>query len=324
VPEAAILGIAVASASILAANTIPPELSPKVSGEAVLQRAGRACLDHLLANEQAARLGDAEGIHQMRVAVRRLRAILFLFSPCLPKEPRRSASNELRWFANALGAARNLDVFVTDLLTPAKAALPKASELERLAIASEKRRRIAHGTARKAIGSARYAASVRTLMSWFNERQWRRASECEELMQPIGKLAPILLQRCRHKFNQRSKRFARQSETERHRLRVALKRLRYATELLAGLYDSQEVGRFIRRLKQLQDELGYINDVQTAHELLSQLAEPSAPETGIAYAGRRILAWHKLRLSDNEPKLRRHVRQLRQVEPFWDAKLRAS
>ena len=319
-PEAATLGIGVGSAAIVAANTISPELSPQLSGEAVLQRAGRACLDHLLSNEQAARQGHAEGIHQMRVAVRRLRAILFLFSRCLSKEPRRSASNELRWFANALGAARDLDVFVTELLTPAKAALPEASEFERLAVASEKRRRIAHATARKAIESARYTASVRRLMSWFNERQWRSASDCKELMRPIGELGPILLERCRHKLTQRSKRFATQSEAERHWLRIALKRSRYATELLADLYDLQEVGRFIRRLKRLQDDLGYINDVQTAHEIVTELTDPTALGTGVAYAGHRILAWHKRRLSDNEPQLRRHVRQLRQAKPFWHSK----
>jgi CHAD domain-containing protein len=85
-------------------------------------------------NKEAGRAGDPEGIHQMRVAVRRLRGILSAFAPLLPPEHRRWASNELRWFADVLGEARNLDVLAAELLGPARVALPAASEFERLII----------------------------------------------------------------------------------------------------------------------------------------------------------------------------------------------
>ena len=65
--------------------------------------------------------------------------------------PRRSASNELRWIADALSEARNLDVFASALLAPARAALPWSSELERLAMAIDRRRQTAHAAARTAI-----------------------------------------------------------------------------------------------------------------------------------------------------------------------------
>jgi CHAD domain-containing protein len=84
----------------------------------VLQQAGRACLDHLGRNEQAALAGDAEGIHQMRVAVRRWRAPLSAMAPFVPSGPRRRASNELRGVADALSEARNLDVFTSAVLAP--------------------------------------------------------------------------------------------------------------------------------------------------------------------------------------------------------------
>jgi len=109
----------------------------------VLQRAGYACIDHLARNELAARAGEAEGIHQMRVAVRRWRATLSAMAPLMLDAPRRKASNELKWIADALGEARNLDVFSSALLATARAALPMASELERLAMAIERRRQTA-------------------------------------------------------------------------------------------------------------------------------------------------------------------------------------
>ena len=86
----------------------------------MLQRAGYACLDQLGRNEQAARTGDAEGIHQMRVSVRRWRATLSALAPFMPEGSRRSASNESRWVADALSAARNLDVFASAMLAPAR------------------------------------------------------------------------------------------------------------------------------------------------------------------------------------------------------------
>ena len=72
----------------------------------VLQRAGSACLDHLACNEQAAGAGDAEAIHQIRVAVRRWRATLSALAPIMSKESRRRASDQLRWIADALSEAR--------------------------------------------------------------------------------------------------------------------------------------------------------------------------------------------------------------------------
>jgi len=154
--------IASASCQAQAAHSAAPGPAPQLSGEMVLQRAGQACLDHLMRNEQAACTGDAEGIHQMRVAARRWRATLSALAPFVPPGARRSASNELRWIAEAL----SVDVFASSVLAPARAALPAASEFERLAMAIDRRRQTAHAAARTAISSARYSASMGALANW--------------------------------------------------------------------------------------------------------------------------------------------------------------
>ncbi|MGC2411817.1 MAG: inorganic triphosphatase, partial [Stellaceae bacterium] len=102
----------------------PFALDPTLSAEAALQRIGRASLDQIVRNEAAIFAGRADGVHQMRVAVRRLRAILSGFRKMLPPEERRWASDELRWLAGALGEARNIDVFESALIHPAREALP--------------------------------------------------------------------------------------------------------------------------------------------------------------------------------------------------------
>ena len=83
-----------------------------------------------------------------------------------------------------------------------------------------------------------------------------------------------------------------------------------------GVGRSKTVG-FIRRLKQLQDDLGDLNDVRVARVIVASLADPNAPNTGIDHAGRRIIAWHKRRLARTEPTLKRRLRQLFKTKPFW-------
>jgi triphosphatase len=296
------------------------DLHGSLSGETVLRRIGRACLDHLLRNEDAALAGDGEGIHQMRVAVRRLRAMLSAFAPLLPREQRRWASGELRWFGDALGEARNLDVFTATLLPHGRAALPVASEFERLARAAERRRDVARREVVKAIRSNRYTETLLELLRWFDGQSWREGAD-PALQQPVDTLASALLDRCRDKAVRRAKGFAEQSAKKRHRLRIALKQLRYAAELLGGLYDPTETKHFVQRLKRLQDDLGDANDVRVGRDIVDALAPPvtgrSRRTTGIAHAGHRLIAWHKRRLEKDEPALREHLDALLAARLFW-------
>jgi len=300
-------------------HATPLHLDPGLSGEAVLLRAGRACLDHMRDNEEAALSGDIEGIHQMRVAVRRLRAILSAFAPLLPKEPRRWASNELRWFVDILGKARNLDVFDASLLQPARAALPDTAGFERLAMATGKSRKAAHETVVEVIGSTRYKASVLAMLRWFKDRRWRACGDLDDLQRPIGELAPVLLDRCRRQVKKHSKHFARQSATQRHRLRIALKKWRYAAELLESLYDRAATERFTERLRRLQDGLGEINDVRVGRHIIAAQAARDAHATRIGDAGNRVLAWHKHRLAEDEPRWRHDLHHLLKDKPFWSS-----
>jgi triphosphatase len=300
-----------------AVHAAPLDLRGELSAEAALQRIGRACLDHMLRNEDAVMAGDAEGIHQMRVAVRRLRAILSAFAPLLPRDQRRWASSELRWFADTLGDTRNLDVFRQSLLLPARSAVPDTSEFERLAQAIERRRRAAHRAVVKAVSSTRYTGAMLALLRWFDGRDWHAGGDAASLAQPIEQVAPLLLERCRHKAQKRARNFAGQSAKKRHALRIALKKLRYTAELLGSLYDPAENRRFIHRLKRLQDGLGDINDVRVGRTIVASLSRTGTGARSVVQAGRRVIAWHKHRLSHDENRLRQHLDQLMDAPKFW-------
>jgi triphosphatase len=300
--------------SAAAARAEPFALDPLLSADTALQHIGRACLVQAIRNEDAIRAGRADGVHQMRVAVRRLRAALSGFREILPVEQRRWACDELRWLAGVLGDARNFDVFISVLLGPVRDQLPRARQLD---AALGRRRRAAYTAARRAIRSPRYTALMLRLLRWFDSCGWREGDGATgDPCPPIGEIAPQLLDRRRRAAKKTGKGFARQSPQERHKLRIALKKLRYTSELLGALYDASEVRKFTERLKQLQDDLGLANDVRVAEDIVAELAREGAG-AAITEAGRRVLDLHRHRLAKREPEVRKHLRRLFHTKPFW-------
>jgi triphosphatase len=293
----------------------PPDLDPEMSGDAALQRIGITCLERVLRNERAVRRRSSEGVHQMRVAVRWLRAILSAFSPMLPPDQRRRASKELRWLADVLGPARNLDVFRSALLARAPARLIERAQLKVLSAAVAHQRRSAYTTAIEAIRSPRYTGMMLRLLRWFDGCGWETDDSSEDLREPISLLAVRVLDRRLEVVRRRSEDFADQYPEQRHRLRIALKKLRYASEALATLYDPDKVRPFVRRLKQLQDDLGEISDVRVAHHIVAELSRGNPAV--VAEAGERLVAWHEEGLEDHEASLRQRLGDLLAMEPFW-------
>src|ERR1051325_368345 len=129
----------------------------------------------------------------------------------------------------------------------------------------------AYAEAGAAIRPPRYTQVVLRLLRWFDSSAWRKGGLSRKLDAPIVALAPRLLHRRRRAVRRRAKGFAGQSPERRHRLRIALKKLRYAGELLSGLYDTGVVARFTKPLKRLQDQLGDANDLRVAREIIAEL-----------------------------------------------------
>jgi CHAD domain-containing protein len=239
----------------------------------------------------------------------------------LPKEHYRWASEELKWLTHVLGPTRNWDIFAASLAAPVSDALSTNQELEYLVRAVERRRHAVFDDAKQAILSERYAKSILCLLRWFEARGWREQPVSEHaalLLAPIATIAPKLIERCYRRARKRSKRFAEQTPTQRHRLRIALKKLRYIIEFLESLFDENQVRTFVNRLRLLQDFLGHANDVRVAYDLLDEpLGETDHDVRAIARAGGIVLGWHERGIADHEPNLRQHVRPLKHLNPFW-------
>jgi len=300
-------------------HTPPFDLKPDMTVEESLQRIGRGCLTMLLRNEAAALADVPEGVHQIRVAVRRLRSVVAAVKRMLPPEQFEWVSRDLKWVADVLGPARNWDVFSGTLLASVRSALPTHQDLEGLSRVSEQERQAAHGRANAAIRSPRYTAALLNLSQWFASRSWRNQPVAEQsalLMAPIGAVAPGLIARRHKKVKKAIDGLDELTPQQRHEVRIAVKKLRYTIEFLEDLFDTDKVAKFVGRLKPLQDDLGYENDVRVAHELLADLPN-SDDAAAIARAAGVVLGWHDRGLADDDRKLRKRVRRFRQERPFW-------
>src|SRR5262249_5981282 len=135
------------SASVSATKIILPR---KATLPTAFQVIGRSVLHHVAANEPAVLAGLPEGVHQMRVGVRRLRAALWVFSDLLRCKQTETIKNDLKWLADKLGPVRDLDVFLATRVKRLEEADPPIAGLDDLVAELEYRRAVAAGAAKAA------------------------------------------------------------------------------------------------------------------------------------------------------------------------------
>jgi inorganic triphosphatase YgiF len=232
------------------------------------------CLAHFTTNADCAREGlDPEGVHQMRVGVRRARAALALFEPLLPEDRVRFFRSELRWLGRELGTARDLDVFMSGILTDSAQYRPGRAALERLRAEAMALHAECYEGVRACIESRRYARLVLELGRWIYARGWQEHGSGGDSMRwlaPARDFAEAELERRHGKVGRLADRLD-VSDDARHAVRIELKKLRYASEFFRDIYPRRGAKRFVRRMARVQAALGRMNDVATAERILAEL-----------------------------------------------------
>jgi inorganic triphosphatase YgiF len=260
------------------------DLSQEMKVKEAFQAIAWNCISHWTANQEGALLSDnPENIHQMRVALRRLRSLLPLFKSAIPRESYAPVADELKWLANALGPARNWDVFVTQTLPPILRQFPSDQGLKNLYQKADKARADARNEAHMALCSRRYDRMLLSLGTWLMADGWQNqidAKQKQRLAAPILELARQVLTNCHKTVHQHGLALLTMPAEERHEVRIAVKKLRYATEFFASLFPDKAARGYIQALAVLQDELGVLNDAATTEFLLQHLAVPDAAALG--------------------------------------------
>jgi inorganic triphosphatase YgiF len=231
-------------------------------------------LGHLLANQPAALAGDPEGVHQVRIAVRRIRSALRLFSPHIEQHATRLFEDALRHAGRTIGEARDWDVFCDEILPQVSETAEARKFAEMMRAPAEARRASAHEPCVRQLQDASFRALVLGLAAWIEEgRKNGNQIGDKALKRDIKDVAEKLLDRLDAKATKRGRAVGPDAEAaELHPLRKSLKKLHYSVEFLQSLYRPKATKRFLRRLKKLQDALGEINDAAMATRLAEALA----------------------------------------------------
>lgn len=260
------------------------DLKPEMSVRQAFQAIAWNCISHWTANQEGALLGNnPENIHQIRVALRRLRSLLPQFKSAIPRESYVPIADELKWLANALGPARNWDVFVTQTLPPILKQFPADQGLKDLFQEASKAQAAARNDAHMALRSHRYDRMLLSLGTWLMADGWHAHVSDEQkqrLESPILELAQRVLTGCHRTVHLHGPALLAMPVEERHEVRIAVKKLRYATEFFAALFPGKATRSYIEALAALQDKLGVLNDAVTTDILLQHLAVPGTAALG--------------------------------------------
>lgn len=299
-------------------------LAPTDSVAEGFRRIGIACLGHALANLAPAADGrDPEGVHQLRVALRRLRSALSLFRPALPEADRVRLNDELRWLLGELGPARDRDVLADELLPAIEEIDGLAPEREVLDGLLAEGRPALYARVRDALASRRAADLWLDLAVWLELERFRETAgeEARPLLDgPIRPFAAERLDRRWRRVEKLGRRFDRLDAQGRHELRIALKKLRYGVEFLGSLWAEGAVRELASAAAGLQDRLGHLNDVAVALGLARDLlaaAEGDARRAPAGLALGAVIGWHARGGRRMLREARERLDELLEAEPFW-------
>jgi inorganic triphosphatase YgiF len=248
----------------------PIELAADMGTHEAFRRLADGVLDHLLANQPAALRGEEqEGIHQMRVGIRRLRSLLVMFERFLEPHARERFDEELKRLGQVLGLARDWDVFVDETLPRTIRDRRDLEAIAPLRAVALERQHAGHQAAKKAIFEPAFTRFVLAFRAWTCSAD---AVLPQRLIdRPIGKLAPEMLDRLAAKVEKRLEESDAGDPSSLHQLRKSAKKLRYAIEYLNDLY-GHDAKRYYKRCSALQKRLGELNDLATGTRFACELS----------------------------------------------------
>jgi inorganic triphosphatase YgiF len=276
----------------------------------------RSCLGQLQANERALVAGseDPEAVHQLRVAVRRLRAAIGCFRPIVADDTAEELAEGLDWLQSATGPARDWDVFRLETLTPLLRRLPDDTGLKALAHRVDAERERAHEAALAALADRHFTGLMLRLVLLIQDRAWRRPAEPGQLIGPaeepghlfarsqVARRTAAVLKRGRDRSDA--------DEASLHELRIACKKLRYTVEFFRVFLPKAKSRDALDGLKDLQECLGSLNDAAVGRRLLEQAGEGGSKASEARALG-LVQGWQASRIEHDLAHLRRAWKRAR-------------
>ncbi len=263
-----------------------PMLTAAMTCDAAFRSIAGRYLADLAAHHAATCAGDAGALHEMRIALTRLRTAIAFFSPMVAGPQQARLAVELKWLNAHLGAVRDLDVAIERLkeIKPRPQADHRSWSRER----ADCQRHLT-----RALRSVRYKRLVKSISHWIEKGSWstRRGKQAAaQRACPVTEYSARKLMRWREKLVKRSRHLQEIGTEKRHRVRLLNKRLTYATESVADLVSRSETSKLqatLKALRKAQRSLGQLNDDARCQSLATTLEQGGVRISGLFLGSKR-------------------------------------
>lgn len=264
---------------------VPPPVGPKQPAGAAVQAALMRSVERLMRNDPPVRLGDPEGVHRMRVAVRRLRSDLRTFAPLLQDGWADGVKDELGWLATRLGDVRDLDVLQARLQRVAK---DLEGDLGPLLKEVDARHASARAALHDSLESPEYLVLVEKLI-----RAAGSPSFTPDADRSSDETLPSLVSLMWKKLSRGARAVRPTSDNDDlHRVRILAKRVRYAAEAVAPALGgaSEDAKEFAALAEDIQETLGEHQDALVAAKTIVDIFdEAKRPPRDLSLSVGRLL-----------------------------------
>ncbi len=262
----------------------------------------------------------AEGPHQLRIGLRRLRTAFDLFGPHLGEAAMTSLSATAQRLGREVGRLRDSDVLIEDVVAGETGAGVDAEAAAALAAVLMARREAVRAAVCRTLAAPEAVGFLFDLGAFIEGRGWLAPadfSQTERLATPIGAAAPEILDARRALVLKRGRKVRKLDAEGLHELRKALKKLRYAVDMLGPAYKEAKVEDYLASLKELQDSFGALNDAAMATEALAGPEAPARDDPAVQRAAGWVLGALTVRMAEDRPELFKHWKRLSRAKPFW-------
>jgi CHAD domain-containing protein len=253
-----------------------PRSRPSRDGPAAFVVHTRLCeqVAELKARDPQVRRDMYDGVHKMRVALRRLRSALATFRPLLDAEVTEPLRAEMRWLAGALGEARDAEVMharLREMLAEQPRALVLGAVRRRVDTELGGAYKEAHAASLEAMETARYFALLDHLDALVADPPWTALAQ-----QPAREVLPPRVRRDVKRLRRRVDAVddadsGPERDERLHEVRKAAKRVRYAAETLEPVYGG-DATRLADATRWVQSALGNHRDSVLTTLVLRRLA----------------------------------------------------
>jgi len=300
-------------------------LSRDMSAADAFQTIAMSCLHHFAANRDAVAAGRAEGVHQMRVGLRRLRAAISLFKTLLRGPETEAVKASLKWLTEELGPARDMDVLAGEAVAPMVKETPAPAAAKALQSDIEHRREAGFARAKRAVCGERYRRLVLDTVLWINGGKWMKTGTAliaEQHALPARRFAAQELERRTAKALKKLARIEELAPPRLHKLRIAIKKLRYGVGFFQSLFreEKKAIRKFLGVLKDLQSALGKLNDIRVHGGLAQEYAAPAKATrraVGCAFAMGELTGKERATRRDCLKAARHQGKRLKHGPRFW-------